>query len=71
MRCAGQVARIGQRKIINPYRVLVSKSEEKRPLERPASCWEDSKMNLGERGLHSSFAGHEEVASIQREEILE
>ena len=30
MRCTGQVARIGQRKNINPYRVLVSKSEEKR-----------------------------------------
>jgi hypothetical protein len=29
MRCAGQVARIGQRKNVNPNRVLVSKSEER------------------------------------------
>ena len=71
MRCAGQVARIGQRKNINPYRVFVCKSEERRPLERPASCWEDSNMNLGKRGLHSSFAGHEEVAYVQRQEFLE
>jgi len=49
----------------------VSKSEEKRPLERSASCWEDSRMNLEKRALHSSFAGHEDVASIQREEFLE
>jgi hypothetical protein len=44
---AGQVARTGHSKNINPYRVLVCKSEEKTPLERPASCWEDSTMNLG------------------------
>jgi hypothetical protein len=71
MRCAGQLARIGQRKNKNPYRVLMSKSEEKGSFERPASCWENMKMNLGKHGLHSSFAGHEEVASIQREELLE
>ena len=55
LRCAGQVARIGQRININAYRVLVGKSEEKRTLVRPASLWEDSKINLGERGPNSSL----------------
>jgi hypothetical protein len=33
------------------YRILVGKSEEKRPLGRPIHSWEDNiKMDLGEMG---------------------
>jgi hypothetical protein len=42
-----QCVSIGERR--NMYRVLVGKTEEKRPLERPRRRWEDGiKMNLGE-----------------------
>jgi hypothetical protein len=40
MRCAGHVARIGEKK--NAYRILVGKPEGMRPLERPRSRWEDN-----------------------------
>jgi len=45
MRWAGHVARMGERRGV--YRVLVGKSEGKRPLGRPRRRWEDNiKMNL-------------------------
>jgi len=45
---AGHVARMGERGVA--YRILVGKSEGKRPLGRPSPRWEDSifKMNLQE-----------------------
>ena len=49
MRWAGHVARIGERRGI--YRVLVGKSEGKRPLWRPRCTWEDNiKMDLQDVG---------------------
>jgi hypothetical protein len=33
------------------YRVLVGKSEGRRPLERPRRRWEDIKMDLARSGL--------------------
>jgi hypothetical protein len=46
MKWAGHVARMGEGR--NVYRVLVGRSEGKRPLGRPRRRWEDSiKMNLG------------------------
>ena len=49
MRRAGYVARMGERKCV--YRVLVGKSEGKRPLGRPRRRWEDNiKMNFQEVG---------------------
>ena len=46
LRWAGYVARMEQ--IRNAYRVLVGKSEVKRPLGRPRRRWEDNiKMDLG------------------------
>jgi len=49
MRWAGHVALMGERR--GAYRVLVWKPEEKRPLERPRSRWEDNiKMDLREVG---------------------
>jgi hypothetical protein len=49
MRWAGHVARIGERRGV--YRVLVGKSEGKRPLGRPRRRWEDNiKMDLQEVG---------------------
>ena len=45
MRWAGQVARLGERRRV--YRVLVGKSEGKRPLWRPRRRWDDNiKMDL-------------------------
>ena len=45
MRCAGHVACIGERRGV--YRVLVAKSEGRRPLGRPRRRWEDNiKMDL-------------------------
>jgi hypothetical protein len=42
MRCAGHVARMGEKR--NAYRLLVGKPEEKRPIHR----WVDNiRMNLG------------------------
>jgi hypothetical protein len=50
MRWAGHVARIGEERKV--YRVLVGKSEGKRPLGRPKRRWEDGiRMDLGEIGL--------------------
>jgi len=50
MRWAGHVARVGESRIV--YRVLVGKSEEKRPLESPKRKWEDNiKMDLQEVGF--------------------
>jgi hypothetical protein len=44
---AGHVVRIGEKN--NAYRVLVEKSEGKRPLERHKRRWEDNiKADLGE-----------------------
>jgi hypothetical protein len=50
MRWAGHVACIGDGRIV--YRVLVGKTEGKRPFERPRHRWEDGiKMDLrGEAG---------------------
>jgi len=49
MRWAGHVARMGER--IGVYRVLVGKSEGKRPLRRPRRRWENTiKMDLQEVG---------------------
>jgi hypothetical protein len=48
MRWAGHVTRMG--KNMNAYRILVRKSEGKRPLGRPRRRWEDStKMDLRDR----------------------
>jgi hypothetical protein len=47
MRCAGHVARMGEKR--NTYRLLVGKLERKRPLGRPRCRWVDNiKMDLGE-----------------------
>jgi len=49
MRWVGHVARMGQR--IRVYRVLVGKTEGKRPLGRPRRRWEDNiKFDLEEIG---------------------
>jgi len=49
MRGAGHVARVGERRDV--YRVLVEKTEGKRPLGRTRRRWEDnSKMDLQEVG---------------------
>jgi hypothetical protein len=49
MRRAGHVARIGEER--NVHRVLMGKSEGKRPLERPRDTWEDGiRMDLREIG---------------------
>jgi hypothetical protein len=47
MRWAGQVTRMGEKR--NTYRILVGKSEGKRPLGRPRSKWVDNiKIDLRE-----------------------
>jgi len=49
MRWAGHVARMGEKRGV--YRVLVGKSEGKRPLGIPRRRWEDNiKMDLQEVG---------------------
>jgi len=49
MRWAGHVARMGERRGV--YRVLVGKTEGKRPLGMPMRRWEDNiKMDLQEVG---------------------
>jgi hypothetical protein len=49
MAWAGHVARTGEE--LKTYRVLVGKSEEKRPLGRPRLRWEDKiRMDLREIG---------------------
>jgi hypothetical protein len=46
---AGHVARMGEKR--NAYRLLVGKSEGKRPLGRPRRRWMDNiRMDLGEVG---------------------
>jgi hypothetical protein len=46
IKLGGHVARMGEKR--NAYRILVRKSEEKRPLGRPRLRWEDNiKMDLG------------------------
>jgi hypothetical protein len=48
-RSAGHVARIGEKR--NAYRILVGKSEGKRPLGRPRRRWVNNiRMDLGEMG---------------------
>jgi hypothetical protein len=50
MRCAGHVARMGEKR--NMYRLLVGKPEGKRPLGRPRLRWIGNiKMDLLEIGL--------------------
>jgi hypothetical protein len=50
MRWAGHVARIGEGRDV--YRVLVGRSEGKRPLERPSHRWEHNiKLDLREIGI--------------------
>jgi hypothetical protein len=50
MRWAGHVARMGEKRKV--YKVLVGKSEGKRPLGRPRRRWEDGiRMDLRETGL--------------------
>jgi hypothetical protein len=50
MRWAGHVARMGEGRGV--YRVLVGRSEGKRPLARPRRRWEDYiKMNLRDIGI--------------------
>ena len=47
IRCAGHVARLGEKR--GAYRVLVGKPEGKRPLGRPRHRWEDNiKVDLQE-----------------------
>jgi hypothetical protein len=49
MRWAGHVARVGEERKL--YKVLVRKSEGKRPLGRPRRRWEDGiRMDLKETG---------------------
>jgi hypothetical protein len=40
MRCAGYVARMGEKR--NAYRILVAKPEGKRPLGKPRRMWVDN-----------------------------
>jgi hypothetical protein len=48
-RCEGHAARMGKKR--NPYRILVGKPEEKRPLGRPRRRWMSNiEMNLREIG---------------------
>jgi hypothetical protein len=50
MRWAGHVARMGEERKV--YKVLMGKSEGKRPLGRPRRRWEDGiRMDLREIGL--------------------
>jgi hypothetical protein len=49
MRWAGHVARMGEKS--NVCRLLVGKSEGKRPLRKPRRRWAESKMDLVEIGL--------------------
>jgi len=52
MRWVGHIARKGERRGV--YRVVVVKSEGKRPLGRPRRRWEDNiKMDLQELGCGS------------------
>ena len=56
MRWTGHVARMGERRGV--YRVLVGKTEGKRPLGRPRRRWEDNiKMDLQEVGFVGVWTG--------------
>jgi hypothetical protein len=51
MRWAGHVARMGEKRNIHVYRILVGKPEGKRPLGRPRRSWVDNiKIDLREIG---------------------
>jgi hypothetical protein len=53
MRWAGHVAGMGEKR--NAYRLLVGKTQGKRPLGRPRRRWVDNiKMDLGEVGWSGS-----------------
>jgi hypothetical protein len=50
MRWVGHAARMGEERKV--YKVLVGKSEERRPLGKPRHRWEDGiRMDLSETGL--------------------
>jgi len=50
MRWVGHLARTGEERDV--YRILVGRTEEKRPLGRPRCRWEDNiKMDLKETGI--------------------
>jgi hypothetical protein len=52
MRLAGHVTRMGERRNVRVYRILVGKPEGRRPLGRPRPRWKDNiKMDLREIGL--------------------
>jgi hypothetical protein len=54
IRLAGHVARMGEERKV--YKVLVGKSEGKRPLGRPRRRWEDGiRMDLREIGLEGVY----------------
>jgi hypothetical protein len=53
MRWAGHVAHVGEGRRV--YRVLVGKTQDKRPLGRPRRRWEDNiKMDLREIGINGA-----------------
>jgi hypothetical protein len=53
MRWAGHVARMGEGSRV--YRILVRRSEGKRPVGRPRRRWEDSiKLDLREIGIYGA-----------------
>jgi hypothetical protein len=55
-RWAGHVARIEEKR--NAYRLLVGKTEGKRPLERPRRRWVyNIKMHLGDRWCGLDWSG--------------
>jgi hypothetical protein len=57
MRWAGHVARMGEKR--NAYRILVGKSEGKRPLRRPRRRRVDNiKIDLRETGWHGMDGFH-------------
>jgi hypothetical protein len=49
MRWTGHVARMGEKR--NAYRLLVGKSEERRPLGRPRRRWVDNLREIGPDGV--------------------
>jgi hypothetical protein len=56
MRWAGHVARVGEERKV--YKVLVGKTEGKRPLGIPRRRWEDGiRMDLREIGLGGVWIG--------------
>jgi hypothetical protein len=56
MKCAGQVAHIGEGR--GAYRILVGKPEGRKPLRRPRHRWEDNiKVDLQEVGWVGVWIG--------------